>query len=195
MSRQGLLSAKICIEKSIGEASSIYETYMEYLSKEIKQELDGYSVNMFNPPKSQIVESKKLRKGSHLILSPSSMLTHGPSIGYLDQICDDPLSTVVLTCPPLPNTPARSLVEGKRDLFIGGRRLSVECRVESFADLTIHSDYGQIMAYVKRMKQKLRKVIVNHGDKNKAQNLAGSINRILRIHTQHPLVEEAVKLV
>ena len=193
--KQGLLSAKICIEKSIGEASSIYETYMEYLSKEIKQELDGYSVNMFNPPKSQIVESKKLRKGSHLILSPSSMLTHGPSIGYLDQICDDPLSTVVLTCPPLPNTPARSLVEGKRDLFIGGRRLSVECRVESFADLTIHSDYGQIMAYVKRMKQKLRKVIVNHGDKNKAQNLAGSINRILRIHTQHPLVEEAVKLV
>ena len=193
--KEGLLSAKICIEKSIGEASSIYETYMEYLSKEIKQELDGYSVNMFNPPKSQIVESKKLRKGSHLILSPSSMLTHGPSIGYLDQICDDPLSTVVLTCPPLPNTPARSLVEGKRDLFIGGRRLSVECRVESFADLTIHSDYGQIMAYVKRMKQKLRKVIVNHGDKNKAQNLAGSINRILRIHTQHPLVEEAVKLV
>ena len=193
--KQGLLSAKICIEKSIGEASSIYETYMEYLSKEIKQELDGYSVNMFNPPKSQIVESKKLRKGSHLILSPSSMLTHGPSIGYLDQICDDPLSTVVLTCPPLPNTPARSLVEGKRDLLIEGRRLSVECRVESFADLTIHSDYGQIMAYVKRMKQKLRKVIVNHGDKNKAQNLAGSINRILRIHTQHPLVEEAVKLV
>ena len=193
--KEGLLSAKICVEKSIGEASSIYETYMEYLSKEIKQELDGYSVNMFNPPKSQIVESKKLRKGSHLILSPSSMLTHGPSIGYLDQICDDPLSTVVLTCPPLPNTPARSLVEGKRDLVIEGRRLSVECRVESFADLTIHSDYGQILAYVKRMKQKLRKVIVNHGDKSKAQNLAGSINRILRIHTQHPLVEEAVKLV
>ena len=193
--KEGLLSAKICVEKSIGEASSIYETYMEYLSKEIKQELDGYSVNMFNPPKSQIVESKKLRKGSHLILSPSSMLTHGPSIGYLDQICDDPLSTVVLTCPPLPNTPARSLVEGKRDLVIEGRRLSVECRVESFADLTTHSDYGQILAYVKRMKQKLRKVIVNHGDKNKAQNLAGSINRILRIHTQHPLVEEAIKLV
>jgi predicted metal-dependent RNase len=193
--KAGLLSAKICIEKSIGEASSIYETYMEYLSKEIKQELDGYSVNMFSPPKSQIVESKILRKGSHLILSPSSMLTHGPSIGYLDQICDDPLSTVVLTCPPLPNTPARSLVEGKRDLVIGGRRLNVECRVVSFADLTIHSDYGQILAYVKRMKQKLRKVIVNHGDKSRAQNLAGSINRILRIHTQHPLVEEAVKLI
>ncbi len=192
--RMGLLSARICIEKSVSEASSIYETYMEYLSKEIKQEIDGYSINMFRPPKSQIVEYKKLRKGSHLIISPSSMLTHGPSVSYLDQIRDDPASAVVLTSQPLPSTPARSLLEGKKDLVIEGKRLNVDCRVESFADFTNHSDYGQILAYIKRMKQKLRRVIVNHGDKSKAQNLAGSINRILRIHTQHPLVEEAVKL-
>lgn len=193
--KAGLLSARICIEKSIGEASSIYETYVEYLSKEIKQEIDGYSINMFTPPKSQIVDSKKLRKGPHLIISPSSMLTHGPSLGYLDQICDDPMSAVVFTSQPLSNTPARSLIEGKKDLVIEGKRLNIECRVESLTDFTNHSDYGQILAYVKRMKQKLRRVIVNHGDKSKAQNLAGSINRILRIHTQHPLVEEAVKLV
>jgi uncharacterized protein len=192
--RTGLLSARICIEKSVSEASSIYETYMEYLSKEIKQEIDGSSINMFRPPKSQIVEYKKLKKGSHLIVSPSSMLTHGPSVSYLDQIRDDPASAVVLTSQPSPNTPARSLIEGKKDLVIEGKRLNVECRVESFTDFTNHSDYGQILAYIKRMKQKLRRVIVNHGDKSKAQNLAGSINRILRIHTQHPLVEEAVKL-
>jgi predicted metal-dependent RNase len=192
--KTGLLSARICIEKSVSEASSIYETYMEYLSKEIKQEIDGYSINMFRPPKSQIVESKKLRKGSHLIVSPSSMLTHGPSVSYLEQICEDPVSAVVLTSQPLPNTPARSLIEGKKDLQIEGKLLNIECRVESLTDFTNHSDYGQILAYIKRMKQKLRRVIVNHGDKSKAQNLAGSINRILRLHTQHPLVEEAVKL-
>jgi predicted metal-dependent RNase len=193
--KAGLLSARILIEKSIGEASSIYETYMEYLSKGIKEEINGYSINMFWPPKSQIVESKKLGKGSHLIVSPSSMLTHGPSVGYLHQLCDDPLNAVVLTSQPFLNTPARRLIEGKKDLVIEGKQVNVECKIESFTDFTNHSDYGQILAYAKRMKQKLRKVIVNHGDKNKAQNLAGSINRILRIHTQHPLVEEAVKLV
>jgi uncharacterized protein len=192
--KTGLLSARICIEKSVSEASSIYETYMEYLSKEIKLEIDGYSIDMFRPPRSQIVESKKLRKGSHLIISPSSMLTHGPSVSYLEQICEDPISAVVLTSQPLPNTPARSLIEGKKDLQIEGKLLNIECRVESLTDFSNHSDYGQILAYIKRMKQKLRRVIVNHGDKSKAQNLAGSINRILRLHTQHPLVEEAVKL-
>ncbi|HZD36918.1 MAG TPA: MBL fold metallo-hydrolase [Nitrososphaeraceae archaeon] len=193
--RSGLLSSRIFIEKSIGEASSIYETYMDYLSREIRQEIDGYSINMLRPPKSQIVESKKLRKDSHIILSPSSMLTHGPSVGYLDQICNDPTSSVIFTSEPIPNTPARCLIEGKKDLMIKDKRLNVECRVEYLTDFTNHSDYGQTLAYIKRMKQKLRKVIVNHGDKSKAQNLAGSVNRILRIHTQHPLVEEAVKLV
>lgn len=193
--KTGLLSERICIEKSIDKASSIYESYMEYLSKEIKQEINGYSVDMFTPPKSQIVESKKLRKGSHLIVSPSSMLTHGPSVRYFHQICDDPLSALILTSQPFLNTPARSLIEGRKEIEIEGKRVNVECRVESFTDFTNHSDYGQILAYIKRMRQKLRKVIVNHGDKNKAQNLAASINRILRIHTQHPLVGEAVKLV
>jgi predicted metal-dependent RNase len=168
---------------------------MEYLSKDIRQEIDGYSVDMFTPPKSQIVESKKLRKGSDIIVSPSSMLTHGPSIHYFHQICTDPLSAIILTSQPFLSTPARSLIEGKKEIIMEGKRVNVECRVESFTDFTNHSDYGQILAYIKRMRQKLRKVIVNHGDKNKAQNLASSINRILRIHTQHPLVGEAVKLV
>ena len=193
--KTGLLSERICIEKSICKASSIYESYMEYLSKEIKQEIDGYSVDMFTPPKSQIVESKKLRKGSHLIVSPSSMLTHGPSVRYFHQICGDPMSALILTSQPFLNTPARRLIEGRKEIEIEGKRVNVECKVESFTDFTNHSDYGQILAYIKRMRQKLRKVIVNHGDKNKAQNLAASINRILRIHTQHPLVGEAVKLV
>src|ERR687891_224441 len=190
--KTGLLSERICIEKSICKASSIYESYMEYLSKEIKQEIDGYSVDMFTPPKSQIVESKKLRKGSHLIVSPSSMLTHGPSVRYFHQICGDPMSALILTSQPFLNTPARRLIEGRKEIEIEGKRVNVECKVESFTDFTNHSDYGQILAYIKRMRQKLRKVIVNHGDKNKAQNLAASINRILRIHTQHPLVGEAV---
>jgi uncharacterized protein len=190
-----LLRERICIEKSICRASSIYESYMEYLSKDIRQEIDGYSVDMFTPPKSLIVESKKLRKGSHIIVSPSSMLTHGPSIHYFHQICTDPLSAIILTSQPFLSTPARGLIEGKKEIVMEDKRVNVECRVESFTDFTNHSDYGQVLAYIKRMRQKLRKVIVNHGDKNKAQNLASSINRILRIHTQHPLVGEAVKLV
>jgi predicted metal-dependent RNase len=189
------LSAKILIERSVDEASSIYESYLEYLSKEINWELDQYLGNLFRPPNSQIVESKRLRKGPHIIIAPSSMLTHGPSVYYLSQMRDEPNSAVVFTSYTLPNTPGRNLLEGKKDLMFNNAKLAVRCSVENFEGLANHSDYGQILAYVKRLKPKLRKVIVNHGEKSKAQNLAGSISRILKIHTQHPLVEEAVKLI
>jgi uncharacterized protein len=50
------------------------------------------------------------------------------------------------------------------------------------------------MAYVMRLRPKLRRVLVNHGERPKAQNLASMINKQLRIQTQHPLVQEAIKL-
>jgi predicted metal-dependent RNase len=50
------------------------------------------------------------------------------------------------------------------------------------------------MAYVNRLRPKLRRVLVNHGERPKAQNLASSINKIFKIQTQHPLVQEAIKL-
>jgi uncharacterized protein len=45
------------------------------------------------------------------------------------------------------------------------------------------------------MKQKLRRVLINHGEKTRVQSLANSVNKILKIQTQYPLVEESVKLV
>jgi predicted metal-dependent RNase len=57
-----------------------------------------------------------------------------------------------------------------------------------------HSNYEQLIAYVLRLKPKLRRVLVNHGERAKAQNLASSINKMFKIQTQHPLVQEAIKL-
>jgi predicted metal-dependent RNase len=64
-------------------------------------------------------------------------------------------------------------------------------RIDGFGS---HSDYNQLMAYISRLRPKLRRVLVNHGERAKAQNLASMINKQFRIQTQHPLVQEAIKL-
>jgi uncharacterized protein len=51
-----------------------------------------------------------------------------------------------------------------------------------------------LIAYINRLRPKLQRVLVNHGERNKIQNLASSINKIFKIQTQHPLVQEAIKL-
>ena len=91
-------------------------------------------------------------------------------------------------------TPGRALLDGNRQITIGGEMINLECQVEWIDGLGSHSDYNQLMAYVMRLRPKLRRVLVNHGERPKAQNLASMINKQFRIQTQHPLVQEAIKL-
>jgi predicted metal-dependent RNase len=85
--------------------------------------------------------------------------------------------------------------EGRKQISLGGQEIQIRCIVEKIEGLDIHSDYSQLMSYVGKLRQKLRRVLVNHGERPKVQNLATSINRILKVQTQHPSVLEAIKLV
>jgi predicted metal-dependent RNase len=67
--------------------------------------------------------------------------------------------------------------------------------VDKIEGLDVHSDYSQLMAYVSRLRPKLRRVLINNGERTKVQNLATSINRMLKMQTQHPSVLEAIKLI
>jgi uncharacterized protein len=92
------------------------------------------------------------------------------------------------------DTPGRALLDGGRQITIKGESVKVECQVKRIDGFGSHSDYNQLMAYVMRLRPKLRRVLVNHGERPKAQNLASMINKQFRIQTQHPLVQEAIKL-
>jgi predicted metal-dependent RNase len=129
-----------------------------------------------------------------VVLAPSSMLIGGPSVGYLKQIANDPKSTLVMVSYQAVDTPGRAILEGARQIAISREILNLQCKVEPIEGLGSHSDYNQLMAYVMRLRSKLRRVLVNHGERPKAQNLASMINKQFRIQTQHPLVQEAIKL-
>jgi predicted metal-dependent RNase len=142
-----------------------------------------------------IVESKTLQPNEPaVVLAHSSMLIGGPSVGYFKQIANDPKSTLVFLSYQSLDTPGRALLDGAKQIEVLGERLDVECQIIRVDGLGSHSDYNQLMAYVLRLRPKLRRVLVNHGERSKAQNLASMINKQFRIQTQHPLVQEAIKL-
>jgi predicted metal-dependent RNase len=64
-------------------------------------------------------------------------------------------------------------------------------KVEGFSG---HSDYNQLLKYVSRLRPKLQRVIVEHGEKSKVQNLASSIERIFHLPAYQPAVLDSVKL-
>jgi len=188
------LQARVLVEKSISEATAVYEAYPEFLSKEMRQRVLESEASQFGAQFS-IVESETLKSGEPaIILAPSSMLLGGPSVGYLKQIAGDPRNRLVMLSYQAVDTPGRAIQDGARQVTVNGETINLQCPVERIDGFGSHSDYNQAMEYVKRLRPKLRRVLVNHGERPKAQNLASSINKFFKIQTQHPLVQEAIKL-
>jgi uncharacterized protein len=192
--KDGRLQTKVLIEKIISEATAAYEAYPEFLSKELGQRVLESEASQFESQFST-VESETLRLGeSAIVLAPSSMLIGGPSVGYLKQIASDPKSTLIMLSYQALDTPGRAIQDGAEQITIKGETINLQCQVERIDGFSSHSDYNQLMAYIMRLRPKLRRVLVNHGERPKAQNLASMINKQFRIQTQHPLVQEAIKL-
>ncbi len=185
---------RILVDKIIAESTAICETYPEFLSRDIRQIISESEQNPFGAP-SISVEPASIKPGEPVVvLAPSSMLVGGPSVSYLKQIAGDPSSKLILVSYQAVDTPGRQIQDGTRQVSVNNESIAIRCQVERIDGFTSHSDYNQLMAYVSRLRPKLRRVLVNHGERPKAQNLASSINKIFKIPTQHPLVQEAVKL-
>ena len=190
-----ITETKVFVEKVISDVTSIYEAYPEYLSKEIKHTILKGEESPFRSKQFVTIESKILEKEEPaIILAPSSMLICGPSVEYLEQISENPKNKLILASFQAAGTPGKIIQDGSRQLTINNRNIKINCQIEKIEGLNTHSDYNQLMAYINRLRPKLRRVLVNHGERNKIQNLASSINKIFKIQTQHPLVQEAIKL-
>jgi uncharacterized protein len=188
-------SAEIFVDKSILEATYIHELYSDYLSKEIKTKILNENVSIFNYKNLKIITSKSKLDKPGIILAPSSMLNGGLSIKFLKQIHNDPLSKLIFISNQVTGTLGKEIQTGHTEVSINGQqKLKLKCKIHSIHGFSNHSDYNQLLAYISRLKPKLKRVIINHGEKPRVQNLASSVNKILNIQCQYLLVPEATKL-
>jgi KH/beta-lactamase-domain protein len=187
--------ARVLVEKSISEATGVYEAYPEFLSRTLREQLLSSEGTPFGSPENfETVSMQTLGSEPSVVLAPSSMLIGGPSLGYLEQIANDRNSQLILVSYQAPETLGRAIQDGSRRFTSGGKETEILCKVDRIDGFASHSNYDQLMQYVVRLRPKLRRVLVNHGERGKAQNLASSINKMFKIQTQHPLVQEAIKL-
>jgi predicted metal-dependent RNase len=183
----------IFVDEKILDMFNFYEMYSDYLSKPLKQRIsDQIEDSLFINSLVKLEPSIKWEKS--IVLCPSSMLTDGPSVKYLSQIADDPSSKVILLSEQFQSTTGKLLQEGQRNIILEGNNVDIKCNIDVIPGFSIHSDYNQLLAYVNRLKPKLKKVITNHGEGKKCQNLSNSINKIFKIQSLHPLVQESIKV-
>ena len=200
-----MVEAPVFTEGMISEASAIHESYPEYLARELKQKILETDDNPFDSEYFTNIEhaddrEEPLREDSPcIILATSGMLEGGPVLEYFKNIAPDKKSKVLFVSYQVNGTLGRRVLDGSKQVSMLGKEGKVEvvtinCGVEKLDGFSGHSDYNQLMSFVQRLRPKLRRVLVNHGERKKSENLAMNIRRMYRIPSHYPQIQEAIKL-
>jgi len=200
-----MVEAPVFMEGMISEATSIHEAYPEYLARDLKQRILETDDNPFDSEYFTNIEhadarEEPLREDSPcIIIATSGMLEGGPVLEYFRHIAPIKKNKILFVSYQVNGTLGRRVLDGSRQVSLLGKEGKVEvvtinCDMERLDGFSGHSDYNQLMSFVHRLRPKLRRVLVNHGERRKSENLAMSIRRMYRLPAHYPQVQEAIKL-
>lgn len=200
-----MIEAPVFTEGMISEASAIHEAYPEYLARELRQKILETDDNPFDSEYFTNIEhadarEEPLRENSPcIILATSGMLEGGPVLEYFKNIAPDKKNKILFVSYQVNGTLGRRVLDGSKQVSMLGKDGKVEvvtinASTEKLDGFSGHSDYNQLMSFVQRLRPKLRRVLVNHGERRKSESLAMNIRRVFRVPAHYPQVEEAIKL-
>ena len=200
-----LTESSVFMEGMIQEATAIHEAHPEYLERTLRQKILETDDNPFDSEYFTNIEhadgrDEPLREDSPcIIIATSGMLEGGPVLEYFRNLAPDKRNKILFVSYQVNGTLGRRVMDGARQVSILGKEgkvevVSINCATEKLEGFSGHSDYNQLMSYVHRLRPKLRRVLVNHGERRKSENLSMSIRRMYRVTTHYPQVQEAIKL-
>lgn len=186
---------KIYVDELIAEANSIHEFESDFLNKELHQNISNGENNPFRSRTLSIltdIENQDLEPG--VVICPSSMLHCESSMKYLKRLATDPENLMILTTKPTANGFYKELVEGNRKFIIEGEEYEIRCGIETLYTFNSHSDFNQLNAYIARLRPKLKRILVNHGERSKVQNFSGYSSKVHNIPTQYLQNQESIRI-
>jgi predicted metal-dependent RNase len=187
---------KLYIDKLIIDVNSVHENYIEYLNKEIQQNIINGDYNPFRSRSLNTIniiqENNNLEPG--IIIMPSSILQSIDSIHYLYKIINDPENMIIFISNQVNGTIAKGIQDKEKVIEINNNHYNINCKIETIFSFNSHSDFSQLNAYISRLKPKLRKILINHGERSKIQNFASYSSKIHNVPTQYMLNQEAIRI-
>ncbi len=204
MRNRVLVEAPVFMEGMISEATAIHVSYADYLSRELRTKILEEGVNPFASEYFTEVEhpsnrEEAYREGPAVIMATSGMLEGGPVLDYFENIAPSERNKILFVSYQVQGTLGRRVLDGSSQASLMDQSgkikiVDVKCGVQKVEGFSGHSDYNQIIRFIGKLRPKLQLVLVNHGDKRKTENLAYAIQRIYRVPTLHPAVQEAIRV-
>jgi hypothetical protein len=193
----------VFIDGMIWDATGIYTAYPEYMSRAVQRKIfsgkDPFVSDIFKRVASPQEREKVLEQRPCVIISTSGMLVGGPAINYLQNLAEDPRNTLIFVGYQGEGTLGRRIQKGWKEIPMkteNGKTttINLQMEVQTIDGLSGHSDRNQLLSFIHRLAAKPDKVIVAHGENQKALELARSIHKLFRVETVAPRNLEAIRL-
>lgn len=202
--REGrLIESPIFIEGMISEASAIHMSYAHYLGYEVRKSVSE-GINPFTSSYFTVINGISNREevfaddSPSIIMATSGMLEGGPSVEYFKQISPGPQNKIIFVSYQINGTLGRRVLDGSIseasmiDKNGKVKVIPVRCSKQKIDGFSGHSDFNQIMNFVSKVRPK--RVLVNHGERSKSENVASMIYSRMRIRSSVPDNREIIKL-
>ena len=201
--REGrLIESPIYIEGMISEASAIHMSYAHYLGSEVRKSV-SQGINPFQSEYFTVITGGKREdvlndENPAIVMATSGMLEGGPSVEYFKELAPNAKNKIMFVSYQINGTLGRRVLDGAMtqvsmmDKTGKVKVVPVCCQTQKIDGFSGHSDFNQIMNFVSRIKPK--RVLVNHGEKSKSENVASAIYSRLKIRSGVPDNREIVRL-
>lgn len=103
-------------------------------------------------------------KRSKIIIAGSGMVTGGRVLTYLQQLIDEPSTTVLLVGYQAEGTRGRQLQEGAHEIRLYGKYYPVKAAVKTLEGLSAHADQQDLINWMRNIKNIPEKVYLIHGE-------------------------------
>ncbi len=197
-----LIESPIYIEGMISEASAIHMSYAHYLGSEVRKSV-SQGINPFQSEYFTVISGGKRDdvindENPSIVMATSGMLEGGPSVEYFKELAPNPKNKIMFVSYQINGTLGRRVLDGAMsevsmmDRTGKVKVVPVRCQTQKIDGFSGHSDFNQILSFISRVKPK--RVLVNHGEKSKSENVASAVYSRLKIRSGVPDNREIVRL-
>ncbi|WP_138433219.1 MBL fold metallo-hydrolase RNA specificity domain-containing protein [Winogradskyella algicola] len=134
-------------------------------------------------------------KRSKIIIAGSGMVTGGRVLTYLQQLIDEPSTTVLLVGYQAEGTRGRQLKEGVHEIRFFGKYYPVKATIKTIESLSAHADQEDLLNWMKNIKNIPEMVYLIHGEPTALDVFRTKIKSTYGWHVKIPKLTDVEKLI
>ncbi len=134
-------------------------------------------------------------KRSKIVIAGSGMVTGGRVLTYLQQLIDEPSTTVLLVGYQAEGTRGRQLKEGVHEIRFFGKYYPVKATIKTIESLSAHADQDDLLNWMKTIKNIPEMVYLIHGEPTALDAFRTKIKNTYGWHVKIPQLTDVEKLI